>query len=446
LGGSLSRPTLARVRGSNPLPEGTLEVGVGLAIAGVTAYGFTVVAARALGPTDYAPLSVLWAMVFVAGPGFFLPIEQEVSRALAARRARGVGTGPVIRRAALFGALIALLLFVAMLVLSPILVSHLFSGDWLLFVGLVLGMLGYCVEHLARGTYSGLGRFRPYSVVVGGEALLRFLACVLLAVAGVGYAGWYGLALGVAPVVAVIISMRGQHGMVTEGPDAPWSELSGALGALLIGSVLAMVLVNGGPIAMQILAGDDQQELVSQFFTAVIIARIPLFLFQAVQAALLPKLSALASAGKFDEFRIGFRKLVTVVAGVGSVAVVAAFLIGPWAISLLYGPEFDLTHRTVGLLAAGSVLFMLAQAMAQAVIALGGHTKMALCWLAAVATFVIVTAAGTDLYLRVEVGLLAGCAVACLGMAALVRQLVRSGAKVHTGDLIEAIHDVSVEP
>ena len=59
----------------------------------------------------------------------------------------------------------------------------------------------------------------------------------------------------------------------------------------------------------------------SQFFTAVIIARIPLFLFQAVQAALLPKLSALASAGRFDEFRIGFRKLVAVVAGVGAVAV-----------------------------------------------------------------------------------------------------------------------------
>jgi len=437
---------LDRARGSNPLPEGTLEVGVGLAIAGVTAYGFTVVAARALGPTDYAPLSVLWAMVFVAGPGFFLPIEQEVSRALAARRAHGVGTGPVIRRAALFGASIALLLLVAMLLLSTVLVNHLFSGDWLLFVGLVLGMLGYCVEHLARGTYSGLGRFRPYSVVVGGEALLRFLICVVLAVASVGYAGWYGLALGIAPVCAVLISLRGQHGMVTEGPDAPWSELSTALGALLAGSVLAMVLVNGGPIAMQILAGEDQQELVSQFFTAVIIARIPLFLFQAVQAALLPKLSALASAGRFDEFRMGFRKLVAVVAGAGAIAVVAAFVIGPWAIRLLYGPDFDLGHRTVGLLAAGSVLFMLAQAMAQAVIALGGHTRMALCWLAAVVTFVVVTALGSDLYLRVEMGLLVGSAVACLGMAVLVRQLVQSGAKVHTGDFIEAIHDFGVEP
>ncbi|HEY2812076.1 MAG TPA: hypothetical protein VGJ03_01300 [Acidimicrobiales bacterium] len=436
---------MARARGSNPLPEGTLEVGVGLILAGVTSYGFTVVAARTLGKAEYAPLSVLWALVFVAGPGFFLPIEQEVSRALAARRARGEGTGPVIRRAAMFGELIAAVLVIVLLILSPLIVSNLFNGEWLLFVALLFGTVGYSVEHLARGAYSGTGRFRPYSVVVGGEATLRFLACVVLAIVGATYAGWYGMALGLAPAFAVLISLRGQHGVVTDGPDAPWSELSSALGALLAGSVLAMVLVNGGPIAMKILAGEGQDELVAQFFTAVIIARIPLFLFQAIQAALLPKLSALASAGRFDEFRIGFRKLVVVVASVGAVAVLVAFVIGPWAIRLLYGADFNLGHRTVGLLAAGSVLFMLAQAMAQAVIALGGHTKMAVCWFVSVVVFVIVTALGNDLYLRVELGLLAGCAVACIGMAGLVRQLVHNGAAVHTGDLIEAIHDFGPE-
>lgn len=415
-------------------------------LAGLSAYGFTVVAARALGKTDYAPLSVLWAMVFLAGPGFFLPLEQEVSRALAARRALGTGTGPVVRRAAMFGAVICALLVIATLVASPLVVSRLFDHDWLLMVGLVLGMIGYCIELLARGTYSGLGRFRPYSIVIGTEGLVRFLICLGLAVGGVSYAGWYGLALGIAPLVAVAVSLRGQRELISEGPDAPWSELSSALGALLVGSVLAMALVNGGPIVMKILAAKGEDEKVAAFFTAVIIARIPLFLFQAVQAALLPKLSALASAGRFEEFKVGFRRLVTVIGGAGFMAVVAATLIGPAAIEVLYGSEYTLGHRTVGLLAAGSVLFMLAQAMAQAVIALGGHTRMAMCWAVSVATFIVFTAAGHDLYLRVEVGLLAGSAIACIGMAALVAQLVRSGASVHTGDLIEAIHDLSVEP
>jgi O-antigen/teichoic acid export membrane protein len=385
-------------------------------------------------------------MVFLAGPGFFLPLEQEVSRALAARRALGTGTGPVVRRAAMFGAVICVLLIASTLVASPLIVSQLFDHDWLLMLGLLLGMAGYCIELLARGTYSGLGRFRPYSIVIGSEGLVRFLICAGLAVGGVTYAGWYGLALGIAPLVAVVLSLRGQRGLITEGPDAPWSELSSALGALLVGSVLAMALVNGGPIAMKLLAAKGEDEKVAAFFTAVIIARIPLFLFQAVQAALLPKLSALASAGRFDEFKKGFRRLVMVIGGAGFVAVIGATLIGPTAIEILYGSDYTLGHRTVGLLAAGSVLFMLAQAMAQAVIALGGHTRMALCWAVSVMTFLVFTAAGHDLYLRVEVGLLAGSAIACLGMAALVAQLVRSGAMLNTGDLIEAIHDLSVEP
>lgn len=438
--------TASAARTANPLPEGTLEVGVGLIIAGVTAYGFTVVSARALGQENYAPLSVLWAMVFLAGPGFFLPLEQEVSRALSARRTLGTGTGPVVRRAGVLGAVICALLVGATLILSPIIVAQLFNGDWLLLLGLVLGMVGYCIELLFRGTFSGLGRFRPYSVVIGGEGLVRFLVCAGLAVFGVTYAGWYGMALGIAPLVAVLVALKGQRGLITEGPDAPYSELSSALGALLAGSVLAMVLVNGGPIAMKILAGPGEDEAVAAFFTAVIIARIPLFLFQAVQAALLPKLSALATAGRFDEFKIGFRKLVAVIGGAGIVAIAFATLVGPQVIELLYGSEYTLSHRTVGLLAAGSVLFMLAQAMAQAVIALGGHTRMAICWLVAVITFIAVTALGNDLYLRVELGLLIGSAVACVGMALLVRQLVRSGASMHTGDLIEAIHELSVEP
>jgi O-antigen/teichoic acid export membrane protein len=442
----MSRPTLTRAREGNPLPEGTIEVGIGLVLAGLSAYGFTVVAARALGQDNYAPLAVLWALVFLVGPGFFLPLEQEVSRALAARRALHAGSGPVVRRASTFGALLAGLLVVGSFVFSPAIVNSFFDGDWLLYVGLLLGIVGYCVEYLARGTYAGLSRFRPYSLVIGGEGLIRFLICIGLAVASVSYAGWYGLALGIAPLFAVVISLRGARGAITPGPDAPWSELSSALGALLAGSVLAMILVNGGVIAMTILASSNQKEQVSIFFTAVIIARIPLFLFQAIQAALLPKLSALASAGRFTDFRVGFRKLVAVIAVVGAVAVVVALLIGPWAIELLYGSEYSLSHETVGLLAAGSVLFMLAQAMAQAVIALGGHTKMAVCWLVSVIVFIVVTALGSDLYLRVEVGLLAGCAVACAGMAYLVQRMVHAGAALHSGDLIEALHEVPFEP
>ena len=94
---------LEAARRRNPLPTGTAAVGVGLIVAGLSAYGFLFFADRALSKAEYSPLGALWSMVFLIGPGLFLPLEQEISRALAERRARFQGGLPVVRRAATIG-------------------------------------------------------------------------------------------------------------------------------------------------------------------------------------------------------------------------------------------------------------------------------------------------------------------------------------------------------
>ena len=105
------------------VPEGTFAVGAGLAIAGVTTYGFQILAFRGLSKPNYAALNVLWVFVFVLAPGVFLPLEQEIGRAVAARAVRGVGGGPVVRRAGLLGGAFSLLLA------SAILVARAHDGD-----------------------------------------------------------------------------------------------------------------------------------------------------------------------------------------------------------------------------------------------------------------------------------------------------------------------------
>jgi len=443
------REALNRGRRANPLPEGTLAVGVGLLINGLCTYGFLVVAARVLGPEDeYAPLSVVWAVIFLAGPGFFLPLEQEVSRAIAARRGRGLGTGPVLRKAAVLGGILVAGLVVVTLALGPFMVDELFSGDWLLLIGLLLGYVAFYATHLARGGFSGLVRFRPYSILIAADGVMRLVLCLALAVLGVKVAGPYGVILGVAPLIAVGIALRGQRNLVTPGPDASWSELSSALGWLLFGSALAQSLPNIPVVAVQLLATPAEEADVGDFQVGLIVARVPLFLFLAVQAALLPKLSALASAGLIDEFKSGFRRLVMVVIAIGGLGTLTAFSIGPWAVRLLFGAEFDLDRRTLGLLALGSALYMLAVAMAQAVIALHGHARQAFVWLLGVVVFIVVVVAmaGYDLFLRAELGLVAGAGAAAAGMAWAVWERMHSGAVATRDSLVEAIHDVVVEP
>ncbi|MCZ7535185.1 MAG: hypothetical protein M5T61_04065 [Acidimicrobiia bacterium] len=60
------------------VPEGTWAVGAGLLVAGLSAYGFQILAARQLTSEEYGALNGLWAIVFVVAPGFFQPLEQEV--------------------------------------------------------------------------------------------------------------------------------------------------------------------------------------------------------------------------------------------------------------------------------------------------------------------------------------------------------------------------------
>ena len=85
------------------LPEGSVAVAIGVFVAGVAAFGFLSVSARALGPSQYSDLAALWILGFIAGPGVFMPLEQEVARAIAARRAKGLGARPVVQRAIVLG-------------------------------------------------------------------------------------------------------------------------------------------------------------------------------------------------------------------------------------------------------------------------------------------------------------------------------------------------------
>ncbi len=435
----------ARAAARNPLPEGTAAVGVGLVVSGITAYGFLAVAKRALGDEAYAPLALLWTLVFLVGPGFFLPVEQEISRALAARRATGIGGGPVLKRAALLAIGLLALLLAGTAAGAGVLMDKSFDGQVLLVVSLALAFTGVAAGHVARGACSGQGRFKPYAVYLGSDGIVRLLMCLGLAAAGVKTAGPYGLAVGLAPIIAVVIAMARERGLVEDGPPAPWREVTGALIALLIGSIFSFTLVNGGPLAVDLLGTDIEQADAGRFLNALLIGRIPLFLFQAVQAALLPRLSALAGGNLLEEFRVGIRRLLYVTGALGVLAACGSYLIGPFVVQTLFDDEID--HRTLGLLGLSCAAYMVALALGQAVIALSGHRLVAASWAVGVAAFVGVTAVATDdLFLRVEVGLVAGASVSAVCMAAALISRLRAGAQPDAASVVEALHDIPLEP
>ena len=166
------------------------------------------------------------------------------------------------------------------------------------------------------------------------------------------------------------------------------------------------------------------EEQVTEFGYGVLLARIPLFMFQAVQAALLPRLSRLAASGNFAEFRNGLRRLLVLVVGVGVVGSLGALAIGPFVLEKVYDAELD--GVTLAILAAGSGCYMVALALAQAVIALKGHSLVALGWVTgAVALALGVLFGSDDVFRRVEIGVLASSIAAMTFFAFALRYKLR---------------------
>jgi energy-converting hydrogenase Eha subunit A len=77
------------------------------------------------------------------------------------------------------------------------------------------------------------------------------------------------------------------------------------------------------------------------------------------------------------------------------------------------------------LLAAASAAYMAALALAQALIALSAPARMVLAWCAGTVVFTVVTALGSDLLFRTELGLITGCATAAGFMALLLAWRLR---------------------
>lgn len=428
-----------------PLPEGTIPVAVALLIAGVATYAFFKVGNVAVGGDEaFAPIASMWFATFALAPGFFLPLEQELGRALSYRRAADEGARPVVRKVVSLGAVLVAVVTLAILAISPLLATSYFDGDWFMVIALIAAFAAYAPAHLARGVCSGSGRFTEYAIILGSDGVVRIALCVLLAVVGITAAGAYGLAIAVSPLFAVAYVHR-RGGLRTDpGPPAEWAEVTPNLGWLLLGSVCAAALLNAGPITASLLAGDDDDALVTQFAYGVLLARIPLFLFQAVQAALLPRLSQLAARGQFDEFRSGLWRVMLIVVGVGVAGTLGALVLGSWAIELVYDAE--LSGRTLAMLSASSAIYMLALATAQAVIALRGHALVALGWVVGVIAFVLGTWLSSDqVFRRIEIGLLISSMAALVTFAFALRQRLKAGATPDQGSMMEAITDMPFE-
>ena len=386
------------------LPIGTKTLSSGLLINGVSAYIFISIASRDLGAEMYTPLGMLWALSFLLGPGIFHPLEQQTARSIASRF--GEETTPVFKAASIVGGIATLLIVICALCFNSWLTEDIFSDQRSLLIAIILVVIGLGSAHLVKGVLAGTGRFKNYSRYLIGEGLGRLLVTAILVIFASGEVWMYGLALGLSPFIGISAALFRQKDLIKPGPKVKAKEISGSLGVLLIASLATAMVLNVSPLTVELLAEPNQKEEPGKFLNALLIARIPLFFFQAVQAALLPRLSQLMASKELEKFKHELMRLLGFVTVFGACFLFLVAVSGQWVTRIAFGSEYEISRQDMTLLAVSSVGLMYALSLTQGLLALHRQGYSAAAWVSGIATFPATIFLGDDLFLRVEVALI----------------------------------------
>ena len=385
-----------------------LSVGIGL--SGILTYAYFALASHELDRDSYGALTVLWSVLFISVVTLYRPVEQFVSRNVAAAGAAGQHHGGAIRVAAAIQAVLAVAFVVLALALRGPIEDGLLSGDADLYRILVLAAPAYAVSFFARGYLAGTGRFGLYGAMLLLESCSRFAmaAVVTVGLLSGGSVISFGIllaplmSLAVVPLVAFGHARRRASDLsidlIGEEPESPVAVgTSLGRGSAFVGSAFLVMLseqalLNAGVL---IVAAGLDVAAAGLLFNIMLIARAPQVLFGSVTTSLLPSLSR----HWVDRGRDGGMAFRGEVAGtvravalfdLALIALVAA--VGPDLMTLTFGADHSYDRSGLIIVAAGLGFHLAALTLTQAQLARDRASGAAACWVACALGFVVFAA------------------------------------------------------
>ena len=399
--------------------RGARILSVGIASTGVFTLAYFLVAANVLPDEEYGQISRLWAVLFVILSVLYRPVEQLLSRSIADRRARGIDGGHPLRVPLLLQcSFAALFLIVALALKGPI--EDAFDGSQTLFWILVVAAVAYAASYFARGYVAGHEWFGLYGGLVLFESISRF--CFPLAVAAGLASGQTAVALGIAAapfasLLVIPLAFRRSERATGAERGGTLRESGAFAGSVATIQLAEQTLLNAAVLLVptSVLAG--------VVFSALLIARAPLQLFQAVQTSLLPHLAGLEATEGREAFARAIRSTVLAIAAFAAVVAIGLLAIGPLVMEL-FGLDYEFGRFGLALLAVGMGFHLTAGTFTQALLARGRAAAAAVVWIVSAAAFVVWMVVGPvgDELVRAELGYAGATAALAIALFVLTRR------------------------
>ncbi len=409
----------AVVATAGPVARGSVaRVGVATAVAAVCGYGVMYLAARRLEPAGFSVFGVFWgAFGLVAGAanGLLQEATREVRSTVGHPAAPGPHTRPMRVAAGVAVGAAALIAGT-----SPLWAPQVFAEARPLSVALLsAGLAGFCLHATLLGMLAGTGHWSLYGGLMVTDALTRLILAIAAFALGWGLSGFLWATVGgsLAWLLLLLTSSTAR--------SAAQLRTAGSVSAFLRGSAHSIaaagasaILVMGFPVLLKATSG-QLGAAGGVIILAVTLTRAPLLVpMTAMQGNLI--------AYFVDHRSARVRALLVpaaIVIAVGTVGVVAAFLIGPWILRMGFGAEYVTTGRLLAWLTAAAVSIALLTLTGAATVAAALHRAYAVGWVGATVAATVLLTLPVGLETRTVLALLCGPLV---GIAVHLFALVRA--------------------
>jgi O-antigen/teichoic acid export membrane protein len=206
-------------------------------------------------------------------------------------------------------------------------------------------------------------------------------------------------------------------------PEFTLARGTGFAAAVLLIMISEQTFLNAGPLIVKGTEGAAGAAVAGFVFNALLIARAPLQLFQAIQTSILPHLTRLAVSGEADPFRRSVNITLGAIAVFAGAVALAFLALGPTLMRILFGGGHHYARGGLVLVAIGMGLYLSAATLNQAALARARARQAATVWIASAATFVVflLIPGWNDRVLQVEVGYLGAACLLCALLYRLYR-------------------------
>ncbi len=393
--------------------SGTSTMVAGTLVSAAAAYAFQLVVGRALGPEQFAPITVLWTIQFLVFTTAFLPMEQLTIRRLAAATPEAAP-----RRLFLLAAIAATAVATAFGALT---LDRLLDGrpTYLFVIAILVGSYGGYA--LARGALAGKRRFDDYGWATMAESVVRLVVAAGLIALG---AGVTGVAWSLVPGALVIYFWRPFRSDASERPPVAAVGAGAALATFVVANAASQTIVAAGPLVVGALGAGARE--VSIFFETFLLFRAPLTVAYSLVARVLPPFTRMVEAGRRADLGRWATRLGVMAALVAGAGFAVGDVIGPDLVATFLGAEYRPDALLAGYAIAGVVVATTALFVQQMLIALRATSALATAWfgglLASAATITVTPGSASS---RVGLGFLVGEAVALTLIVAAVSRAAR---------------------